>query len=228
MTVKGTDKHAGHFKRLKERFRKSGLTGFHDYEIVELLLILGEPRKDRKQEAKAAIRKFKSLKGVLEAAEGELEEIKGLGPKNIFGLKLIKEMATIYLKEKAKEKPLTASPRAVCDYIRQSMGGLRKEVFKVLFLNNANRVVETKELFQGTVDQAAVHPREVITAALKYNATRLIVAHNHPAGDTRPSQEDLEITAKLKTACAAVGVEVLDHIIIGGDNYFSLKEHNLL
>lgn len=228
MTAREKDDRAGHFQRLKERFHRSGLKGFHDYEIVELLLTLGEPRKDRKPQAKAAIKKFKSLKGVLEASDRALAEIQGLGPKNIFGVKLIREMATVYLKEKAKEKPLTASPRAVYDYIRQSLGGRRKEVFQVIFLSNANRVLETEELFQGTVDQAAVHPREVIEAALKHNATRLILAHNHPGGDLKPSREDLEITARLKAACSAVDLEVLDHIIVGGDAYFSLREHNLI
>jgi DNA repair protein RadC len=227
MTSTQKHKGSGHRSRLREKFLRAGLAGFLDYEIVELLLTLGEPRKDRKAQAKAVMRKFKSLKGALEASDEELLEIKGLGPNNIFGLKLIKEMAGLYLKEKAKEKPLAPSPRAVYDYLRQSMGGLKKEVFKIVFLNNANRIIEVEELFRGTVDQAAVHPREVIKAALKHNATRLILAHNHPAGSLRPSPEDIEITTKLKVASSAVGIEVLDHIVIGGGDYFSLKEHNL-
>ena len=228
MTVPSASKTAGHRKRLRERFRKTGLAGFHDYEVVELLLTLGTPRKDCKGPAKEALKKFKSLKGVLEASPERLREIKGLGPSNIFGLRLVREMATVYLKERAKEKPLTASPRAVVDYLRQSMAGLRKEIFQVLYLNNANRVIETETLFTGTVDQAAIHPREVIASALKRNASRLIFAHNHTAGTLKPSREDIEITARLKDACATVGIEVLDHLIIGEGGYFSLREHNLL
>ena len=228
MTASSANKDAGHRKRLRERFQKSGLAGFHDYEVVELLLTLGTPRSDCKGEAKEALKKFKSLKGVLEASPERLKEIKGLGPKNIFGLGLVREAATLYLKEKAKEKPLTASPRAVVDYLRQSMAGLRKEIFQVLYLNNANRVIESETLFTGTVDQAAVHPREVVASALRRNASRLIFAHNHTAGTLKPSREDIEITARLKEACATVGIEVLDHIIIGSGGYFSLKEHNLI
>ena len=227
MTASSAIPAAGHRKRLRERFRKTGLSGFHDYEVVELLLTLGTPRSDCKGPAKEALKKFKSLKGVLEAPPGRLEEIKGLGPKNTFGLQLVREAAALYLKEKAKEKPLTSSPRAVVDYLRQAMAGLRKEIFQVLYLNNANRVIEAETLFTGTIDQAAVHPREVIAAALRRDASRLIFAHNHTAGTLKPSREDIEITARLKEACAAVGIEILDHIIIGSGGYYSLREHGL-
>lgn len=219
---------AGHRGRVRKKFLKAGFKGFLDYEVVELLLTLGTPRKDCKQAAKAALKKFKSLKGVFETPPEQLQEINGIGPNNIFGLKLAKELSGLYLAAKAREKPHTSSPEAVYNYLRQSMGDLKREVFKVLYLNSANKIVETEELFRGTVDQAAVHPREVISAALKHNANRLIFAHNHTGGSLRPSREDLDITDKLKQACATVGIEVLDHIITVGDGYFSFKEHNLI
>ncbi|MDP8214512.1 MAG: DNA repair protein RadC [Candidatus Euphemobacter frigidus] len=228
MTIKKRDDSAGHRKRLRERFRRSGLRGFHDYEVVELLLTLGAPQGDCKPQAKAAIKKFGSLKGVLDATSEQLQEIKGLGPKNIFGLELVREMASIYLKEKAREKPLAGSPRAVFDFLRQSLGGLPKEVFQVVYVNNTNKIIEAEQLFQGTVDQSAIHPREVIAGALKNHATRLIFAHNHPGGSLRPSSEDIEITSRLKKACNAVGIEVLDHIIVTTDGYFSMREHGLI
>lgn len=218
---------SGHFKRLRERFLKSGFHGFHDYEVVELLLTLGS-RIDCKESAKAAIKKFGSLKGVLNASSDQLQEIKGLGPKNSFGLKLAREISSLYLKEKAREKPLAGSPRAVFNFLRQALGGLPKEVFQVIYLNNANKIIQAEQLFQGTVDRSAIHPREVIAAALKNNATRLIFAHNHPGGSLRPSIEDKEITVRLKDACSAVGIEVLDHIIVTGDGYFSMREHGLI
>lgn len=220
--------NAGHWERLRERFRKSGFKGFHDYEVVELLLTLGQRQGNVKPPAKAAIKKFGSLKGVLNASSEQLQEIKWLGPKNTFGLKLAREIASIYLKEKAREKPLAGSPKAVFDFLRQSLGGLPKEVFQVIYLNNANKIIEAEQLFQGTVDRSAIHPREVITAALKHNATRLIFAHNHPGGSLRPSSDDKEITGRLKNACSAVGIEVLDHIIVTGDGYFSMAEHGLI
>ncbi len=222
------DDNEGHRGRLRERFYKSGLMGFHDYEIVELLLTLGTPRTDCKTPARAAIKKFGSLKGVLNASSEQLDEIKGLGTKNTFGLQLVREASALYLKEKAREKPLAGSPTAVFNFLRQSLGGLPKEVFQVIYLNNANKIIEAEQLFQGTVDRSAIHPREVIAAALKNNATRLIFAHNHPGGSLRPSIEDKEITGRLKDACSAVGIEVLDHIIVTGDGYFSMREHGLI
>ncbi len=228
MTDKSIDNTAGHFQRLRDRFLKSGLNGFHDYEVVELLLTLGTPRTDCKSPARAAIRKFGSLKGVLNADPEQLREIKGLGEKNILGLLLAREISSLYLKEKAREKPLAGSPQAVFNFLRQALGGLPKEVFQVVYLNNANKIIEAEQLFQGTVDRSAIHPREVIAAALKHNATRLIFAHNHPGGSLRPSVEDREITGRLKDACSAVGIEVLDHIIVTGDGYFSMREHGLI
>ena len=228
MTKKKKSDYEGHFQRLKERYLKGGLQGFHDYEIVELLLTIGEQRKDRKIEAKAALKKFGSLKGVLDASPDRLKEIKGLGPKNIFGLLIIRDMVDIYLKSCARQKPLAGSPREVFTYLRHSFSGLDKEVFKVIYLNNANRVMEAEELFQGTIDQSAVYPRELIASALNNKATRLILAHNHPGGSLRPSPEDLKITGRLKKACGAVDIEIIDHIIVAGDRYFSFREHGLI
>jgi len=228
MTDKKIKSHEGHFRRLKERYLKGGLKGFHDYEIVELLLTLGEQRKDRKKEAKTALKKFGSLKGVLDATPRRLREIKGLGPKNIFGLLLIRDMVAVYLKARAQEKPLAGSPREVVTYLRHSFSGLDKEVFKVVYLDNTNRVMEAEELFQGTIDQSAVYPRELIASALDNKASRLILAHNHPGGSLRPSPEDLKITGRLKKACGAVDIAIIDHIIVAGERYFSFREHGLI
>ncbi len=231
-TIRGKEKKRedprGHRKRLREKFLKSGFAGFHDYEVVELLLSLATPRSDCKPQAKTALKKFKSLKGVFEATPEQLREIDGIGPRTLFGIKLVKEASNLYLEAKAKAKPHTSSPDAVYAYLRQSMGGLKREVFKVLYLNNANEIIETEELFQGTVDRAAVHPREVISTALKHNANRLIFSHNHTGGNLRPSRDDLDITKRLREACETVELEVLDHIIVTGEGYFSFKEHNLL
>ncbi|MEA1929170.1 MAG: DNA repair protein RadC [Candidatus Auribacterota bacterium] len=228
MSSEKKDDNAGHRERLRERFLKSGFSGFHDYEVVELLLSIGTPRTDCKAPAKAAMKQFGSLKGVLNASPEQLQDIKGLGLKNTIGLQMVREASALYLKEKAREKTLAGSPKAVFDYLRQALGGLKKEVFQVIFLNSANKIIEAEQLFQGTVDRSAIHPREVIVSALKYNATRLIFAHNHPGGSLRPSTEDKEITVRLKNACSAVGIEVLDHIIVTGDGYFSMREHGLI
>ncbi len=123
--------YRGHRKRLRERFLQSGLAGFHDYEIVELLLTLGSPRKDCKPSAKEAIRKFKALRGVLEASPQELQEIDGIGPINAFGIKLVQEVAREFLKEKVIDKPIYQSSQEVFEYLYHSMRDLKKEIFKI-------------------------------------------------------------------------------------------------
>ncbi|MBW2342132.1 MAG: DNA repair protein RadC, partial [Deltaproteobacteria bacterium] len=187
----------GHRRRLREKFIKSGISGFHDYEIVELLLTLGTPRKDCKQQAKAAIEKFKTLRGVLEAPPEELQEIKGIGPHNIFGIKLVQEVAREFLKEKILQKPICKSSKEVFDYLYHSMRGLKKEVFKILFLDGKNQIIEAEDLFEGTLNMSSVYPREIIKSAIKHNAASLIFVHNHPSGSPDPSPSDKEITKDL-------------------------------
>jgi len=225
----------GHRKRLREKFLRAGLAGLLDYEVVELLLSVGTPRKDCKEPAKAALRRFKNLAGVLDASDEQLAELPGIGRKNIIGLRLVKDAGEEYLKIRARgatlaksADPLADSPRAVHDYLVYSLAGEKKESFKVLFLNNANRLITCEDLFEGTVDCAAVYPREVVESALKHNATRLVFAHNHPAGTLQPSQNDRELTSRLARACQAVGIEVLDHVIIGAGGYYSFRENRLL
>jgi len=123
----------GHRKRLRERFVKSGLKGFHDYEIIELLLTLGAPRKDCKPQAKEAIQRFKTLRGVLEATPEELQQIDGIGPQSVFGIKLAQEVAREFLKEKIKDKPIFKSSQEIFDYLYHSMRDLKKERFKVIY-----------------------------------------------------------------------------------------------
>jgi len=221
-------KGEGHRKRLREKLIKSGITGFHDYEIVELLLTLGTPRKDCKQQAKAAIKKFKTLRGVLEAPPEELQEIKGIGPHNVFGIKLVQEVAREFLKEKVLEKPICKSSKEVFDYLYHSMRDLKKEIFKVLFLDGKNHIIDIEDLFEGTLNFSSVYPREIMKSAIKHNATALIFAHNHPSGSPEPSPSDKEITKDLIEASNTMQIKVLDHIIIGNNRYFSFADGGLI
>jgi len=218
----------GHRKRLREKFVKSGLAGFHDYEIIELLLSLGTPRKDCKPAAKEAIKRFKTLRGVLEAPPEELQQIPGIGPHNSFGLKLVQEVAREFLKEKISEKPVYQSAQEIFDYLYHSLRDLKKEVFKVLHLNSQNQIVQTEDLFEGTVKSSAVSPREVITRAIKNNAVALIFVHNHPSGNPDPSKSDRELTRDLVYAGSIMQIRVLDHIIIGDNCYFSFAGQGLI
>jgi len=219
----------GHRRRLREKFIRSGISGFHDYEIVELLLTLGTPRKDCKQQAKEAMRKFKTLRGVLEAPTEELQEINGVGPHNVFGIKLFQEISERYLKERIIGKKIQLkSSKEVYNYLFQSMQKDKKEIFKVMFLDGKNRLVEVEALFEGSLTSSVVYPREIMKKAIKYNAASLIFVHNHPSGDPDPSSSDKDITKELVFAGHLMQIKVLDHIIIGDNKYFSFADGGLI
>ena len=224
----GTEDQAGHRERLREKFLKSGLKGFHDYEIIELLLTLGIPWKDRKPQAKEAIARFKTLKGVLQAPPEELQEIKGISPYNTFVIKFIQAVAREFLKEKILDKSYCKSSKEVFDYLYHSMRDLKKETFKVMFLTAQNQIIAVEDLFEGTLTVSAVYSREIIKSAIKHNAAALIFAHNHPAGDPEPSDNDKQITSDLVFAGNLMQMKVLDHIIIGDNCYFSFADEGLI
>ena len=222
------DSHQGHRKRLREKFLRSGLAGFHDYEIVELLLSLGTPRKDCKLPAKEAIQRFKTLRGVLEASTEELQQIDGIGAHSAFGIKLVQAVAREFLKAKILDKPFYKSSQEVFDYLYHALRGLKKEVFKVIYLNSQNQIIDTVDLSEGTVNSSSVAPREVIEGTIKHNATSLIFVHNHPSGNPEPSQSDKELTRELVYAGRIMKLKVLDHIIIGDNRYFSFSGEGLI
>ncbi len=218
----------GHRRRLREKFIAGGLAGFHDYEVVELLLSLGTPRRDCKPLAKEAIRRFKTLRGVLAASMEELQQIRGVGPHSAFGIKLVQEVAREFLKERLVGKPVYQSSREVFDYLYHSMRDLKKEVFKVIYLNAQHQIIGTDDLFQGTVDGSFVPPREVMESALRKNAVALILAHNHPSGSTEPSTSDHQLTRDLVYAASMMQINVLDHLIIGDNKYYSFAREGLI
>jgi DNA repair protein RadC len=218
----------GHRKRLRDRFIKGGLAGFSDYEIVELLLSLGTPRRDCKQQAKEAIKRFKTLRGVLSASLEELQEIDGVGAHSAFGIRLVQEAAKGFLKEKIVDKPVYKSAQEMFDYLYHSMRDLKKEVFKVIYLNSRSQIIDTADLFEGTVSSSAVSPREVMEGAIKSNAASIIFVHNHPSGNAEPSRSDKQLTKDLVYAGSIMQIKVLDHIVIGNDRYFSFAGEGLI
>ena len=222
------DTNQGHRERLRERFLKSGLDGFHDYEIVEMLLTLGTPQRDCKPAAKAAIARFGTLRGVLEAPFEDLRKVKGIGPVNSFGIKLVHEVAREFLKQKSMDKPVMESAQAIFDYLYHSMRDLKHEVFRVLYLNSQNQILAGEDLFQGTADSSVVWPREVVASAIKNQAIALIFVHNHPSGNSDPSQSDKEVTRDLVYAAKIMMIKVLDHIIIGDNRYYSFAGQGLI
>lgn len=218
----------GHRQRLRDKFLNSSLEGFHDYEIIELLLTLGTPRKDCKQSAKEALMKFGTLKAVLEADAVDLKTVRGIGDKNVFGLKIAQAVARRYLADRVVDKDFIRSSKEVLEYLQHNLRDKNRELFMVIYLNGRNQIIKMEEVFEGTLSKSAVYPREVVKRALDNEAAALVFVHNHPSGNPNPSKEDLTITNKLKEASQSIDVVVHDHLIIAGNEVYSFTDHGLI
>ena len=221
-------KGEGHRQRLKQKFFSGGLVGFLDYEVIELLLILNTPRKDCKDCAKELLRQFKTLQSVFEADSEELQQVKGVGKANVLGLKLIKAVAERYLEKRIIAKDVVKNPKDLIEYLHHSIGNKGREYFAGIFLDAKNRVLASEILFAGTLTSSSVYPREVITKALHHKAATIIFAHNHPSGDVSPSPGDIAITRRLIFALSYVGIVVHEHVITGGDDFYSFHENGYI
>ncbi len=223
-----THKGDGHRGRLRERFLTGGLSGFHDYEVLELLLSLNTPRKDTKQAAKDLLIEFKTFQGVLEATPEALGRVHGVGPVNSLGIQLIKAVSDRYLESRILHRDVVKDPASLVAFLNHFIGYKDKEHFLGIFLDAKNRVVASDILFTGSLTASAVYPREVIIQALAHRAAAVIFAHNHPSGDTQPSKTDIQMTRNLVFALTPVGIIVHEHIITGGDGYYSFAAQGLI
>lgn len=226
--TKQKHKGQGHRKRLRERFLSAGLSGFQDYEVLELLLTLNTPMRDTKDSAKALMGAFKTLPRVLEASTEALCRIKGVGPVNSFGIHLIKAVADRYLETRLVQRDVVKDPDSLLSFLNQAIGYKDREHFLGVFLDAKNRVTASEVLFKGSLTASAVYPREVIARALTHQAASMIFAHNHPSGDIHPSKQDIRITRILTLGLKFAGINVHDHIITGSDGYYSFAAEGLM
>lgn len=215
------DLMAGHRQRLRERFLKAGFAGFHDYEMVELLLTYAIPRRDVKPIAKTLIERFRGIRGILDASVEELSEVPGVGENAAVLIRLLKELSCEYLRVRVVGSNAVSSPGEVINYLKAALASEKVEKFLALYLNAKNEVLALDTLHEGTIDQTAVYPRKVIERALKHNAKSIIFVHNHPSGDPTPSARDRALTDELRSAARAVDILVHDHIIIGRNSHVS-------
>ena len=220
-------KGEGHRQRLRDRFLERGLDGFSDAEILELLLSFGTPRSDCKEPARAALDRFGSLAAVLEEPLGGLQQIKGIGPKNGFGVHFIQAVARRYLKDRLREKRYLHSSSEVRDYLLHSLRGLKKEVLTVIYLDSSHAILDSETVAEGSINVNTVYPRELVKKALDKNAAALIIAHNHPSGSLDPSAQDMQLTRTLCLLGSLMQIRILDHIIIGNGSY-SFADHGLM
>ncbi len=219
---------SGHRERLRRKFLDYGLGAFTDEEVLEMLLIFGTPRRDCKPVARNLLKHFGGLAQVLEAPLAELCQVKGVGEKNALALKFIQEVVQRFLVRRLEERPQISSAKEVYAYLAHSMGPLGREVFKVLFLDARHRLITTEDLFQGTLTESVVYPREILRRALELKAAALILAHNHPSGDPSPSPADVRVTRQVLLAARLLQVRLLDHLVVAKGGYFSFAEKGML
>ncbi len=225
---RGKEDNREHRERLRQKFLTAGMAAFHEYEAVEFLLTCAIPRRDVKPQAKALLRKFGSLRAIVDAEIGDLERISGVGKKSAIVIKFIKEFAAFYLMQKAKEKPQIACTSELLDFVRMAMGGKKDEEFCVIYLDAQNQIIEFETVQQGIANQAVVYPRQVLEKALRKKASALILAHNHPSGHVRPSDADIRLTRTIQETARALDILIHDHIIIGENRFFSFREEGMM
>ncbi|MDP8211732.1 MAG: DNA repair protein RadC [Candidatus Zapsychrus exili] len=223
-----TPTYAGHRQRIKHKYKKSGVGGWLDYEVLELVLSYAVARKDTKPIAKELVTRFKTINGVLDADGKELKAISGISEHTTLFLKLLKDIAILYLENGLHNKDLLSSPEVVFDYLKASLKGCVDEEFKALFLNGRNQLIAIETLQTGIVSRAVIYPRKIVERALHHHTVGVIIAHNHPAGTLTPSKEDCAVTKSIKDALKTVEIRLLDHIVIGGNGYFSFNTKGLL
>lgn len=216
-----------HLTVLQKRFIRLGFESLEQKERIELLLSLILPSRKYENLVEVCIHKFKNFRKFLAASPRELAQA-GIALPCISTIKLLRELPAAILKEKIVEESVHNCSREIFDYLRYSMQSLEKEVFRVIYINNRNQIIDTVDLFEGTLDRIPICPREIMEGAINHNATHLIFAHNHPSYDPTPSKSDKQLTRDLVFIGMILDTRVLDHIIIGGDTYFSFADQGLI
>lgn len=215
-------------ERPREKLLLRGSEALTDAELLAILLRTGIPGKSAVDLARELLSEFGSLSRVLASSQTDFCRHAGMGPGKYAQFQVVLELSRRYLAEQLSEGDAMTRPDLVRDYLRARMQEYESEVFACLYLNNQHRVVAMEELFQGTINGAAVYPREVVKRCLYNNAAAVIFAHNHPSGLAEPSQSDIQITRRLITALETIDVRVLDHMVVGRHQVVSLAERGLL
>ena len=230
MSEAGPDKphYVGHRSRLRERFMTVGAEALADYEMLELVLFLAQTRRDVKPLAKALLDHFGSFAEVISAEPAALAEVKGMGETAVVALKTVQAAALRLARGEVIGRPVLGSWEKLMAYCRASMAFTNVEQFRILYLNRKNVLIADEVQQTGTVDHTPVYPREVVKRALELGATALIMVHNHPSGDPKPSAADVDMTREVRDAGEKLGIAVHDHVIVSKGGHSSFKSLGLL
>jgi len=221
--------HSGHRERVREKYLKTGgLDAFADHEIIEFILYYCIPNGDVNPIAHRLLKEFGSLHNLMDASPQEISRRGGISMKGAILFTLFPVVYSRYESAKWSGKKALDTSRKAAAYLLSLFAGERNERMYLLCLDTQQKLIHAALLSTGTVDETTVYPRLVVAAALKYNASSVIVAHNHPSGNIIPSKGDISSTTTIINALATINVNVLDHIIIGGKDYYSFSEKKLL
>ena len=218
----------GHRARLRGRLLENGGDALLDHELIEYLLILAIPRRDTKPLAKRLLHDFGGISGLLSADPVAIGRVEGVGDTAVAALKIVQAASLRMLRAKASEAPILASWQSLLDYLRADMAHILIERVRLLHLNGKNMLIRDEVIAQGSVDQAAVHVREVIGRAMQLGSSSIILVHNHPSGDPAPSRADITLTREIAEAGKRLGISVHDHVIIGAEGHSSMRAMGLL
>lgn len=218
---------SGHRQRLRNKILENNPEHLMDYELLEALLIYAIPRSDVKPIAKHLLNEYTSLKKIFLSPYEQYKKIPGIGSNTLCFFKIIHEIYSRFERENLEKSLPLNSPDKVAKYCQARMAYLNHEQFRVLFLNRKNHLIKDLVIQNGTIDKAAVFPRELITQALTLGSSGMILVHNHPSGDATPSQADIDLTMQIKKAASPMDIAVFDHIIIGKNEYYSIKNSRL-
>jgi len=215
-------------ERPRERLQKLGVDALSAQEILALILGRGIAGESVMVTAQRLLSQFGNLKGIANASVEELSQVKGIGLAKASQIKAAFELANrLEGYSEAGDKPLVKTPEEVVNLVRSRLKGKKKEYFLALLLDTRNQLIKVAEISVGSLDSSIVHPREVFKEAISASAASVIFVHNHPSGDPTASEDDIKLTKRLAEAGEIVGIDVLDHIIIGDKTYLSLKREGL-
>jgi DNA repair protein RadC len=224
--------HENHRSRVRKKYLENGgLSGFADHEIIEFLMFYSVPRKDTNELAHKMINEYENVLNLLNADPYDIMRRCKVGEGSAIIINMIPQLARWYNKLQSKiieQKDLLDSSRKIGEYAKSLLIGRRNEHFYCVCLDVKRRVIGTKLISEGSVSHADVSPRQIAECAIKFNASGVILAHNHPSTDCFPSGSDKDITVTIKQTLQMLDVEVIDHVIVGGERYFSFAEHKLI
>jgi len=213
--------------RPRERLLNMGSHTLTDAELLAVMLGTGLPGQNVLELAQSLLDSFHGLAGLLQSSPAELQAAKGLGGSaRRAQLLAVLELSRRVLLQKMRKRDLLNNPDSVTQFLQLQMGGYLQEVFAVILMDTQYRLLSFQEMFRGTINQTSVYPREVVKLALDQGAAAVILAHNHPSGDVRPSAADSTLTRTLQTALSMVDIKVLDHIIVGPGIHWSMAERS--